>query len=51
MDWVLPTDEVLAKAPVLQNQPQAESGNPQNIRGVKIVRRLRNFAAQFRPAA
>lgn len=51
MDWALPTDEVLAKVPMLQKQPIVESGKPQDIRRVKLVRRLRDFAAQFRPAA
>jgi hypothetical protein len=50
MDWVIPTDEVLARMSVLQDEkplPPKVSNRPRE----KFAVRLRKFATQFRPAA
>jgi hypothetical protein len=50
MDWVIPTDEVLARMSMLQDDkplPPKVSNRPRE----KFAVRLRKFATQFRPAA
>lgn len=50
MDWVIPTDEVLARMSMLQDEkrlPRKVSTQPRE----KFAVRLRKFATQFRPAA
>jgi hypothetical protein len=50
MDWVMPTDEVLARMSMLQERdslPPKETARPHE----KFSARLRKFAMQFRPAA
>jgi hypothetical protein len=50
MDWVIPTDHVLARMSVLGDEeplPQAPTARPRE----KLRARLRKFAMQFRPAA
>ena len=49
MDWVLPTDEVLARLSMLQAEdlPPKSAGRPR----ANFAARLRKFATQFRPAA
>ena len=50
MDWVIPTDEVLARMSILENKeplPRKTIGRPRE----KFAARLRKFAMQFRPAA
>jgi hypothetical protein len=51
MDWVIPTDEVLAHTPILREQPAAENSPPQDPTRAGFATRLRKFARQFRPAA
>jgi hypothetical protein len=50
MDWVIPTDEVLARLSMLQagdSLPSIATARPRE----KFAARLKKFAAQFRPAA
>jgi hypothetical protein len=50
MDWVIPTDEVLARMSMLENEeplPQVSTARPRE----KFADRLRRLALQFRPAA
>jgi hypothetical protein len=50
MDWVIPSDEVLARMSVLQEQdslPSAAAARPRE----KFAERLKKFTTQFRPAA
>ena len=50
MDWVMPTDEVLARMSMLQERdslPPKGTARPHE----KFSARLRKFAMQFRPAA
>jgi hypothetical protein len=50
MDWVIPSDEVLARMSVLQDEeslPPKVIDRPRE----KFAARLRKFATQFRPAA
>jgi hypothetical protein len=50
MDWVIPTDQVLARMSLLGDEeplPQAPTARPRE----KLRARLRKFAMQFRPAA
>ena len=50
MDWVIPTDEVLARMSMLQAEdslPPTVVARPRE----KFAARLRKFAIQFRPAA
>jgi hypothetical protein len=48
MDWVIPTDEVLARMSMLQEQDSLPStARPRE----KFSVRVKKFAAQFRPAA
>jgi hypothetical protein len=50
MDWVMPTDEVLARMSMLQERdssPPKETARPHE----NFSARLRKFAMQFRPAA
>jgi len=50
MDWVIPSDEVLARMSMLQDEeplPPKVSNRPRE----KFAVRLRRFATQFRPAA
>jgi len=50
MDWVIPSDEVLARMSMLQDEgpvPPKVSNRPRE----KFAVRLRKFATQFRPAA
>ena len=50
MDWVIPTDEVLARMSMLENEeplPQVSTARPRG----KFADRLRRLALQFRPAA
>lgn len=50
MDWVLPTDEVLAKMSMSENQRRIERPRPQDTRHEKFATRLGRFATQFRRA-
>ena len=50
MDWVLPTDEVLAKMSMSENQGRIERPGPQDTRHEKFAARLGRFATQFRRA-
>src|ERR1700726_2567535 len=50
MDWVIPTDEVLARMSMLQKEdslPSTAAARPHE----KFKARLKKFATQFRPAA
>jgi hypothetical protein len=50
MDWVIPTDEVLARMSMLQEEdslPSTAAGRPRE----KFTARLKKFATQFRRAA
>jgi hypothetical protein len=51
MDWVIPSDEVLARMSMLQAEhdslPSPAAARPRE----KFAARLRKFATQFRPAA
>jgi hypothetical protein len=51
MDWVIPTDEVLANTSILQKQAPPEERVPPGPRRVGFGTRLRKFAQQFRRAA
>src|SRR2546423_380206 len=50
MDWVIPTDEVLARMSMLQEQENSRR-KPAARSREKFSARLRRFATQFRPAA
>jgi hypothetical protein len=50
MDWVIPTDEVLARMSMLQGEEALTPKAPNRSRE-KFRARLRKFAMQFRPAA
>ena len=50
MDWVIPTDQVLARMEILQEQETSSRKSAAQPR-VKFSARLRKFASQFRPAA
>jgi hypothetical protein len=50
MDWVIPTDEVLANMSILQTPPPEDQPPPGPPR-VGLGIRLRKFARQFRRAA
>ena len=50
MDWVLPTDEVLAKMSMSENQRRVERSGSQDTRHKKFAARLGRFATQFRRA-
>jgi hypothetical protein len=50
MDWVMPSDEVLARMSMLPNEdssPSTAAAQPRE----KFTARLKKFATQFRPAA
>jgi hypothetical protein len=50
MDWVIPSDEVLARMSVSQEEdslPPTAGARPRQ----KFSERLKKFATQFRPAA
>lgn len=51
MDWIIPSDEVLARMSMLQAEddslPSPAAARPRE----KFAARLRRFATQFRPAA
>jgi hypothetical protein len=49
MDWVLPTDEVLARMSMLEEREL--SAKPNNRSHANLGDRLRKFAGRFRPAA
>ena len=52
MDWVLPTDEVLARMSMLQNQQRFdEPAKPPKIYRENFATRLRKLATHFRRAA
>jgi hypothetical protein len=51
MDWVIPTDEVLAHMSILQNAPSGEVRPASDPGRVSFGARLRKFARQFRRAA
>jgi len=48
MDWVIPTDEVLAR--ISRIEEEVSRPKPTRVRG-KFTTRLMKFANQFRPAA
>ena len=50
MDWVLPTDEVLAKMSMSENERRIERPRPQDTRHKKFAARLGGFATHFRRA-
>ena len=50
MDWVIPTDEVLARMSILPEEPTASQKRSTRERG-KFATRLLKIATQFRPAA
>jgi hypothetical protein len=50
MDWVLPTDEVLAKMSMSENERRIERPRPLDTRHKKFAARLGRFATQFRRA-
>jgi hypothetical protein len=50
MDWVIPTDEVLANMSILQNAP-ADDEMPPRPHHEGLGTRLRKFARRFRRAA
>ena len=50
MDWVIPTEEVLANMSILQKPPPEDRAPPGPGR-VGLRTRLRKLARQFRPAA
>ncbi|MFN2542636.1 MAG: hypothetical protein ABR514_10795 [Chthoniobacterales bacterium] len=49
MDWVIPTDEVLASTSILRRQPAAKDSLPMDPTRAGFGTRLRKFARQFRP--
>src|SRR2546427_13289607 len=49
MDWIIPTDEVLARMSMLEEEEN--SRKPAARSREKFSARLRRFATQFRPAA
>jgi hypothetical protein len=49
IDWVIPTDEVLARMSMVQEQDSLPSTTARP--GGKFSARLKKFATQFRPAA
>ena len=49
MDWVIPTEQVLARMSILEEQ-KASRPRPARARG-KLTQRLLKIANQFRPAA
>ncbi len=51
MDWVLPTEEVLAHASSLQNAPSGQGLSAPHLGRVSFGMRLRKFASQFGRAA
>ena len=51
MDWVLPTDQVLARLALSQNDNSLVQTTAIEPAGDKFAARLRRFATQFRPAA
>jgi len=51
MDWVLPTEEVLAHASSLQNAPSGQGLSAADLGRVSFGTRLRKFASQFGRAA
>ena len=51
MDWVLPTDEVLANMPLSQTESSAPQVSPTKPQTEKPGTRLRRFAARFHRAA
>ena len=51
MDWVIPTDEVLANMSILQKPPPPEDRAPPGPGRGGLRTRLREFARQFRRAA
>ena len=51
MDWVLPTDEVLAKMSTLQDRSAGLGANPGKSQTEKLAVRLRRFANRFHGAA
>jgi hypothetical protein len=51
MDWVLPTDEVLANVCASQPESSVSKMNPRNPPAEKLSARLRRFATRFRRAA
>ena len=50
MDWVIPSDEVLARMSMLQGEEALPPKAPARSRE-KFATRVRKFAMQFRPAA
>ena len=50
MDWVLPTDEVLAKMSMSENESYIERSGSQDTRHKNFAARLGRFATQFRRA-
>jgi hypothetical protein len=50
MDWVLPTDEVLAKMSMSENKSGIERPRPQDTRQENFAARLGKFATRFRRA-
>ena len=50
MDWIIPTDEVLARMSMLQDDEPLPSKAANRSRE-KFSERLKRFATQFRPAA
>jgi hypothetical protein len=51
MDWVIPTDEVLANMSILQNAPTPQDRISPDHSRIGWSTRLRNFARRFRRAA
>jgi len=50
MDWIIPTDEVLARMSMLEEEENSRR-KPAARSREKFSARLRRFATQFRPAA
>jgi hypothetical protein len=51
MDWVIPTDEVLARLSVVVQEPDSLPSAAAARAREKFAERLKKFATQFRPAA
>jgi hypothetical protein len=51
MDWVIPSDEVLARMSMLPKEDESSPSTPAGRPREKFTARLKKFTAQFRPAA
>jgi hypothetical protein len=51
MDWVLLTDEMLARMSILEEEPRTELAKSRSVGRENFAARLRKFATQFRRVA